>query len=48
VHRTAGIVGDKLEAFRCDEVASGIGRTGVVGVIKARPQGAICLRTDRR
>ena len=36
VHRTAGIVADKLRAFGCDEVVTGIGRTGVVGVIKGR------------
>ncbi len=34
VHRTAGIVADKLKEFGCDEVVTGIGRTGVVGVIK--------------
>jgi amidohydrolase len=36
VHRTAGIVVDKLEAFGCDEIVPGIGKTGVVGVIKGR------------
>ena len=36
VHRTAGLVADKLKAFGCDEVVPGIGRTGVVGVIKGR------------
>jgi len=35
-HRTAGIVADKLREFGCDEVVTGIGRTGVVGVIKGR------------
>ncbi|MFL6796864.1 MAG: M20 aminoacylase family protein [Xanthobacteraceae bacterium] len=34
VHRTAGIVAEKLKTFGCDEVVSGIGRTGVVGVIR--------------
>lgn len=34
VHRTAGIVAEKLREFGCDEVVTGIGRTGVVGVIK--------------
>jgi amidohydrolase len=34
VHRTSGIVADKLKAFGCDEVVTGLGRTGVVGVIK--------------
>jgi len=36
VTRTAGIVAEKLREFGCDEVATGIGRTGVVGVIKGR------------
>jgi len=36
VQRTAGIVADKLRAFGCDEVVPGIGKTGVVGVIKGR------------
>jgi amidohydrolase len=36
VHRTAGIVAEKLREFGCDEVATGIGKTGVVGVIKGR------------
>ncbi len=36
VHRTAGIVADKLKAFGCDEVVPGIGKTGVVGIIKGR------------
>jgi hippurate hydrolase len=36
VHRTAASVADKLKTFGCDEVVPGIGRTGVVGVIKGR------------
>jgi hippurate hydrolase len=36
VHRTAKTVAEKLKAFGCDEVVPGIGRTGVVGVIKGR------------
>lgn len=36
VHRTAGAVADKLRAFGCDEVVTGLGRTGVVGVIRGR------------
>ncbi|HMO30643.1 M20 aminoacylase family protein [Enterovirga sp.] len=36
VHRTAGIVADRLRAFGCDEVVTGIGKTGVVGVIRGR------------
>jgi hippurate hydrolase len=49
VHRTAGVVAEKLKAFGCDEVATGIGRTGVVGVIRGRKgEGArtIGLRAD--
>src|ERR1700676_2169148 len=34
VHRTAAAVADKLKSFGCDEVVTGIGRTGVVGVIR--------------
>ncbi|SDL24208.1 hippurate hydrolase [Ensifer sp. YR511] len=36
VHRTAELVRSKLAAFGCDEVVTGIGRTGVVGVSTAR------------
>ena len=40
VHRTAALVADRLREFGCDEVTTGIGRTGVVGVIKGnRPAG---------
>jgi hippurate hydrolase len=34
VHRTAEVVATHLRAFGCDEVVEGIGRTGVVGVIR--------------
>jgi hippurate hydrolase len=34
VHRTAAFVADRLREFGCDEVATGLGRTGVVGRIK--------------
>jgi hippurate hydrolase len=34
VHRTAGDVAAKLRDFGCDEVVEGIGRTGVVGVVR--------------
>src|SRR5947209_6798172 len=34
VHRTAAFVADRLREFGCDEVVTGIGRTGVVGLIK--------------
>ncbi|MBD8065596.1 amidohydrolase [Devosia sp. PTR5] len=49
VHRTAGFVAEKLTTFGCDEVVTGIGRTGVVGVIHGRsgPGGRmIGLRAD--
>ncbi|MCL4766600.1 MAG: amidohydrolase [Hyphomicrobiaceae bacterium] len=49
VQRTAGIVAEKLRAFGCDEVVAGIGRTGVVGVIRGRGYGSgrvIGLRAD--
>ena len=36
VDRTAGKVADLLRDFGCDEVTEGIGRTGVVGVIKGK------------
>ncbi len=36
VHRTAALVADKLREFGCDEVVTGIGRTGVVGIIRGR------------
>src|SRR6201987_1215707 len=49
VPRTAGIVADRLREFGCDEVVTGIGRTGVVGVIRGRKSGSgktIGLRAD--
>jgi hippurate hydrolase len=49
VHRTAASVADKLKAFGCDEVVAGIGRTGVVGVIRGRKSASgktIGLRAD--
>ncbi|MCP4620177.1 MAG: amidohydrolase [Bradyrhizobium sp.] len=52
VHRTAAFVADRLREFGCDEVVTGIGRTGVVGVIKGKkPAGngdlnVIGLRAD--
>lgn len=48
-HRTSALVADKLAEFGCDEVVTGIGRTGVVGVIKGRQTGSgkvIGLRAD--
>jgi amidohydrolase len=50
VHRTAASIADKLRDFGCDEVVTGIGRTGVVGVIRGSRGGtggrAIGLRAD--
>jgi amidohydrolase len=48
VHRTAATVADRLQAFGCDEVVTGIGRTGVVAVIRGRKGSgpAIGLRAD--
>ena len=49
VQRTAGKVADLLREFGCDEVVEGIGRTGVVGLIKGRTDSAgrvIGLRAD--
>jgi amidohydrolase len=50
VQRTAGTVADKLRSFGCDEVVTGIGRTGVVGVIRGNRAGeggrVIGLRAD--
>ena len=39
VHRTAALVAEKLKSFGCDEVVTGIGQTGVVGVIRGRKAG---------
>jgi amidohydrolase len=43
VHRTAAGVAERLRAFGCDEVVTGLGRTGVVGVIRGsrEPHGAV-------
>jgi hippurate hydrolase len=52
VHRTAAFVADRLREFGCDEVVTGMGQTGVVGVIKGKkPAGngdikVIGLRAD--
>jgi hippurate hydrolase len=49
VHRTATFVADKLRTFGLDEVTTGIGRTGVVGVIRGRggkSSRVIALRAD--
>ncbi len=48
-HRTSAIVADKLKEFGCDEIVTGIGRTGVVGVINGKSDSSgkvIGLRAD--
>ncbi|QFT73584.1 M20 aminoacylase family protein [Ruegeria sp. THAF33] len=48
-HRTSALVAEKLKEFGCDEVVTGIGRTGVVGVIRGKSdtQGRVIgLRAD--
>ena len=48
-HRTSALVADKLGEFGCDDVVTGIGRTGVVAVIKGRTDKSgkvIGLRAD--
>jgi len=49
VERTAGIVAEKLKEFGVDEIVTGLGRTGVVGVINGRKTDsgkAIGMRAD--
>ncbi|MGV3575914.1 MAG: M20 aminoacylase family protein [Devosia sp.] len=49
VHRTAGIVAEKLKEFGVDEVVTGLGRTGVVGIINGKSNTSgktIGLRAD--
>lgn len=49
VQRTAGVVADKLKEFGVDEIVTGMGRTGVVGVIKGKSDTSgkvIGLRAD--
>jgi amidohydrolase len=49
VQRTAASVAAKLKGFGCDEVVTGLGRTGVVGVIRGRKGSSaktIGLRAD--
>jgi amidohydrolase len=48
-HRTAALVADKLRLFGLDEITTGIGRTGVVGVIRGKTDTSgrvIGLRAD--
>ena len=49
LHRTAGVVAERLKAYGCDEVVPGIGRTGVVAVIHGRKNNSgkiVGLRAD--
>jgi hippurate hydrolase len=49
VHRTAAMVAQKLREWGVDEVVEGVGRTGVVGVIKGKSNASgrvIGLRAD--
>ncbi|TPN06341.1 amidohydrolase [Mesorhizobium sp. B2-1-3] len=48
VFKTAAFVTEKLKAFGCDDVVTGLGKTGVVGIIRGRQgEGAtIGLRAD--
>ncbi len=48
-HRTSQIVADKLKSYGVDDITTGIGRTGVVGVIKGKTNTSgrtIGLRAD--
>ena len=48
-HRTSALVAEKLTAFGCDEIVTGLGRTGVVGLIRGKSDGSgkvIGLRAD--
>ena len=47
--RTSGIVAEKLKEFGCDDIVTGIGRTGVVGVINGKTDTSgkvVALRAD--
>ncbi|NQW05350.1 MAG: amidohydrolase [Acidobacteria bacterium] len=45
--RTAALVADRLRALKFDEVRTGVGGTGVVGVLKgARPGPVVAVRAD--
>ncbi|ODT61533.1 MULTISPECIES: M20 aminoacylase family protein [Paracoccus] len=46
-HQTAAFVADRLRDFGVDEIHEGIGRTGIVGIIRGRGEGpTIGLRAD--
>lgn len=46
--RTSGIVAEKLREYGVDEVHTGLGKTGVVGLIRGKGQGnrRVGLRAD--
>ncbi len=48
VHGTAAFVTEKLKGFGCDEVVTGIGKTGVVGIINGKlgPGKTVGMRAD--
>ena len=48
VHGTAAFVTEKLKEFGCDVVKTGIGRTGVVGLIKGNRGDGPGVRGARR
>ncbi len=48
-HRTSALVAEKLKEFGCDEIVTGLGRTGVVAIIKGKTDSkgkVIGLRAD--
>ncbi len=47
-HRTSAFVAEKLKSFGVDEVVTGLGRTGVVGIVRGKggPGRAVGLRAD--
>ena len=46
-HRTSRLIADRLEALGLDELRTGIGQTGVVGILNgARPGRRVMLRAD--
>ena len=49
VEQIAAFVAERLRKFGCDEVRTGVGRTGVVAVVKGRKRASDCvigLRAD--
>jgi amidohydrolase len=46
-HRTAGVIADRLRKLGLDDVRTGVGQTGVVGVLRGnRPGRTVLLRAD--